>query len=168
MALPLLTRPGLLKTTSTGKFLAQQGSVQPPSPTDPPAPGLCTCTGWGSSGTDTGTGTGMSSFNHGGFFRCKLLVLSCRTSDIVPRSSSGLGDGRNHSSEGATPAGHPPPGCGWWDTSPTLDNFPNTREGSGITACVRTAQPGPDTRRTPNISKARRISSQALETMVTS
>lgn len=68
----------------------------------PPAPSLCTCTGWGSSGTDMGTGTGMSSFNHGGFFRCKLLVLSCRASDIVPRLSSGLGEGRNHSQERAS------------------------------------------------------------------
>lgn len=55
---------------------------------------LHTCTG--SSGTDTGIGTGMSNFNHGGFFRCKLLVLSCRASDIVPRLSSGLGEGRDH------------------------------------------------------------------------
>jgi len=67
----------------------------------PPAPRLHTCTGCGSSGTDTGTGTGMSSFNHGGFFRCKLLVLSCRASDIVPRLSSGLGEGRSHSWEGS-------------------------------------------------------------------
>ena len=80
------------------------GALHTPSTapqTLPPAPSLCTCTGWGSSGTDTGPGTGMSSFNHGGFFRCKLLVLSCRTSDIVPRLSSGLGEGRNHSQEGA-------------------------------------------------------------------
>lgn len=42
----------------------------------------------------------MSSFNHGGFFRCKLLVLSCRTSDIVPHLSSGLEEERNHSQEG--------------------------------------------------------------------
>lgn len=92
---------GLLETTGTGMLSVQWGSATCPQLHRPsPACSPCTCTGWGSSGTDTGTGTGMSSFNHGGFFRCKLLVLSCRASDIVPRLSSGLGEGRNHSQEG--------------------------------------------------------------------
>lgn len=68
---------------------AQQGSAHPLHDRNPH-----TCTG--SSGTGTGTGTGMSNFNHGGFLRCKLLVLSCRASDIVPRLSSGLGEGKDH------------------------------------------------------------------------
>lgn len=97
------SQPGLPETMGTG-MLSGSGALHTPSmapQTLPPVPSLCTCTGCGSSGTDTGTGTGMSSFNHGGFFRCKLLVLSCRASDIVPRLSSGLGEGRNDSQEGA-------------------------------------------------------------------
>lgn len=113
MAQPLLTWPHDVPPHTVGtaedhehrQVLGAAGLCAPPQPQRPSCPSLCTCTGWGSSGTDTGTGTGMSSFNHGGFFRCKLLVLSCRTSDIVPRLSSGLGEGRNHSWEGAMPAG---------------------------------------------------------------
>lgn len=116
MALPLLTGPcdlpshaAFLSARTAGDHghrhaLSAVGlcTTPPTAPqTLPAAPNLCTCTGWGSSGTDTGAGTGMSSFNHGGFFRCKLLVLSCRTSDIVPRLSSGLGERRHRSWEGA-------------------------------------------------------------------
>lgn len=93
----LFPQPGVMGTPGTGMPPAHPS----PAPQTLPPPQGCTCTSWGgSSGTGTGTGTGMSSFNHGGFFLCKLLVLSCRASDIVPRLSSGLGERRHQSQEG--------------------------------------------------------------------